>query len=65
MKDIAMNQLEDYLNNSMKKNNRDFPNPEFKPVEYSPEDSKIVFIKDGRSWEEDYQWLANYGNSNW
>lgn len=49
----------------VKKNNRDYPNPEFKPVEYSPEDSKIVFSKDGRSWKEDYQWLANYGNSNW
>lgn len=49
----------------IKKNNRDYPNPEFKPVEFSPEDSKIVFNVGDRSWEYDYNWLAHYGSSNW
>lgn len=47
------------------KKNKDYTNVEFKPVEYSPEDSKVVVNNGGRAWEEDYQWLANYGNSNW
>ena len=48
------------------KKNKDYTNVEFKPVEYSPEDSKVLVTGDnGVTWEENYKWLADYGNSNW
>ena len=43
---------------------KDFKNIEFKPVEFSPEDSKLVITEEnGVSYEQGYQWIANYGNS--
>lgn len=45
---------------------KDLKSVEFKPVDFAPEDSKIIVIGDnGTKWEQDYQWTANYGTSSW
>lgn len=45
---------------------KDLKNVEFKPIEFSPEDSKLVVTEaNGVSYEQGYQWISNYGNSKW
>ena len=45
---------------------KDYKSAEFKPVEFSVEDSKVVIIGDNNAtWDQNYSWVANYGNSSW
>ena len=45
---------------------KDYKTVDFQPVEFSPEDSKVIVTADNDvKWEENYNWLANYGNNSW
>ena len=45
---------------------KDFKAVDFKPVEFAPEDSKVIVTADNNvTWDETYQWVSNYGNSSW
>ena len=45
---------------------KDYEAVDFNPVEFSPESSKVVITDEtGTIWTEDYNWVANYGNSSW
>lgn len=71
--DKCLNDIEKYydeLNEGIRKFKdrigKDIKSIEYKTVEFSPEESNaIITMSDGTTIKQQYQWIANYGKSNW